>query len=222
MMRRIFLLGAASGLVAPALAAPALAQRAALLWFDPTQLPSYSGRLERWIASPSGEVERGLFREGTQFVFPASEADALAAGIERGGSICVWGIRARSAPVVLMLAWARTDTDPATFVERPAWFLEIRPGRELLTIGGRIQAALLTPQGEPMGVILADGSGSIRMPTAAHRRLGDALRPGETILAEGLGARRGNLVAVDAVRVGRDAASLRPIPEGNAPVGSRP
>jgi len=215
-MRRIFLMAFLT-----ALAAPALAQRSALLWFDPTQLPSYCGRLERWIASPSGEVERGVMREGTQFVFPASEADALAAGIERGGSICVWGIRSRSAPVVLMLAWARTDSDPATFVERPAWFIDIKPGREPLTVSGRIQAPLLTPQGEPMGVILADGGGSIRMPTTAYRRLAAMLRPGENVVAEGLGARHGDRVAVDAVRIGRDTASLQALPEVSPPANTR-
>lgn len=210
MTRRLFLVGALAALVHPA-----AAQRAAL-WFDPTQLPSYSGRLERWIALPSGEVARGLMREGTQFVFPPSEAEALARAIERNASICVWGIRARSAPVVLMLAWARVDTDPASFVERPAWFVEERPGTEPLTIGGRIQAPLLRPTGDPMGVILADGEGSIRLPVDVHRRLGDLLRPGEPILAEGLGARRGDLVAIDAVRIGRDASSLQRLP-GPAP-----
>jgi len=66
------------------LSRPALAQLRAGLWFDPTQLPSYTGRLERWIATPAGTVERGLLREGTQFVFPASEGEALAAAIEHG------------------------------------------------------------------------------------------------------------------------------------------
>ena len=86
-------------LLAPALllAGEARAQRGASLWFDPTQLPSYSGRLDRWIATPAGAVDRGLLREGTQFVFAPSEAEGLMTAIEPGAPISVWGIRARNA-----------------------------------------------------------------------------------------------------------------------------
>lgn len=207
--RRILLAG---GIAASTLPAPGWARDPRGLWFDPTQLPSYSGRLERWISNPAGEVDRGLFREGTQFVFPPTEADALMAAIERGGSIAVWGIRARTAPVVTMLAWAKADSDPASFVERPAWFASLRPGTERLTLSGRVQAPLLTPQGESMGVILAEG-GSIRLSVAQHKALGGRIAPGETIAAEGLGTRRGELAAIDAQRLGKDENSLEGLPE---------
>lgn len=182
------------------------------LWFDPTQLPSYSGRLERWISNPAGEVDRGLFREGTQFVFPPAEAEALMAAFERGSSMAVWGIRARTAPVVTMLAWAKSDSDPASFVERPAWYASTSPGTEHIVLSGRIQAPLLTPQGEKMGVILAE-RGSIRLSLDQHKALGDRLAVGETVAAEGLGTRRGDLVAIDAQRLGKDPNSLEGLPE---------
>jgi len=208
--RRHILAGAALGWASASIAAHARDPRR--LWFDPTQLPSYSGRLDRWISNPAGEVDRGLFREGTQFVFPPSEADALMTAIERGGSIAVWGIRARSAPVVTMLAWATADTDPASFVERPAWFASTRPGAEQLTLAGRIQAPLLTPQGDNMGVILAEG-GAIRLSVEQHKALSDKLGVGDTVAAEGLGTRRGNLAAIDAQRLGKDQNSLEGLPE---------
>ena len=194
------------------LAMPAVARVPAGLWFDPTQLPSYSGRLDRWIVAPSGSIDRGLFREGTQFVFPTSEAEALVAAIEPGAPICVWGIRARNAAVVLMLAWAKTESEPASFVERPAWFVASQPGLERFQLAGRVMASLLTPQGEGMGVILAEG-GAIRLSVEMHRRLGDALKVGETFAAEGLGTRRGDLAALDAERVGKEAGSLQPLPQ---------
>ncbi len=197
---------------AAAMLRPAGAQPAPGLWFDPTQLPSYSGRLERWIATPAGDVDRGLLREGTQFVFQTQEAAAMAAAIAPGGTVCVWGIRARSAPVVLTLAWARGDTEPASFVERPSWFVRFIAGRETLLLAGRILAPLFTPQGEGMGVILTGDAGAIRLPVATHARLADALRPGEMVAAEGLGTRREGLLAIDAARLGHDAASLQPVP----------
>jgi hypothetical protein len=192
------------------LAAPAAAQPAHSPWFDPTQLPSYSGRLERWIANPAGAVDRGLFREGTQFVFASSEAEALMLAIEPGAPVCVWGIRARNAAVVLMLAWGKTDSEPASFVERPAWFVAHETGREALRLSGRILCPLLTPRGEGMGVILAEG-GAIRLSVEAHRALGDMLKAGENIAAEGLGTRRGGLVALDARAIGKEPGSLQPV-----------
>lgn len=201
--------------LAPALllANRASAQHGASLWFDPTQLPSYSGRLERWIATPAGVVDRGLLREGTQFVFAPSEAESLMAAIEPGAPISVWGIRARNAPVVLMLAWGRSDSEPLGFVERPVWFVAHEPGREPLQLTGRILCPLFTPRGEGMGVVLAEG-GAIRLPVAAHRALRDMLKPGEPLAAEGLGTRRAGLVALDAVAIGRTMDSLQPVPRG--------
>lgn len=213
MTRRNLLLAGPALALASLLRMPAAAARDPRgLWFDPMQLPSYSGRLDRWISTPAGEVDRGLFREGTQFVFPPTEADALMAAFTRGSSIAVWGIRARSAPVVTMLAWGRSDSDTASFVERPAWFTDARPGSQRLTLSGRIQAPLLTPQGESMGVILAEG-GSIRLTVAQHKALGGLLAVGESVVAEGLGTRRGELAAIDAQRLGKDQNSLEGLVE---------
>jgi len=49
-----------AGMVLARTDAPALARPPRGLWFDPTQLPSYSGRLDRWIANPAGEGGQGL------------------------------------------------------------------------------------------------------------------------------------------------------------------
>ncbi|WP_424810419.1 hypothetical protein [Roseococcus sp. YIM B11640] len=210
--RRMVLGGAAAGLIAYSAPAPAADHGGLTLWFDPTQLPSYSGRLDRWVANPAGEIDRGIFREGTQFLFPSAEAEALMAATERGGPLAVWGIRARTAPVVMMLAWARTDSDAANFVERPAWFANMASGRDELTLTGRILAPMLNPQGEPMGVILAEG-GAIRLTTAMHKQLASRLGNGETISAQGPGTQRGEFAAIDARRIGRDPSSLEGLPE---------
>ena len=216
MMRRHLLLSAAG---AALLARPALARSPRGLWFDPTQLPSYSGRLERWLMNPAGEIDRALLREGVQVIFPPSEAEALVAAIQPDANFTAYGIRSRNAPVVTMLAWARNDTDTASFVASPAWFASESRGREELTIQGRIQAPLLTPQGEGMGVILEDGN-LIRLPVAAHDALEDRLKPGEVVAAAGLGSRRGPRMALDAVRIGRTPERLEPVPV--PPAGRRP
>lgn len=202
------------GVVAAALcfATPAQAPRARGLWFDPTQLPSYTGRLERWVMSPSGETDRGLFREGAQFVFPPADADDLTAGIEPGGALTIWGIRARSAPVITMLAWAKSDTDPANFVARPAWFASTARGTQRLSVAGQVTGPLLSPQGDAMGVLLDTGD-SLRLAPGVHAAMGDRLAPGKPVAAEGLGTRRGTVTAIDATRIGPDADRLEPVPE---------
>ncbi len=209
MLRRSFLLAGFAALAA----SPAIARSPRGLWFDPTQLPSYTGRLERWLMDPAGEVTRALLREGTQIIFPASEAEALMGAIQQDHTLTAYGVRARTAPVVIMLAWARNDREPANFVANPSWFASDRRGSEELSVQGRIRAPLLSPQGEPMGVITEEGH-IVRLPVGMNDRI-DWLRPGEAVAAAGLGTRRGETVALDAVRLGREPDKLEPLPEEN-------
>lgn len=219
-MRRRAVLGGAAALPVspsfvlaqtPAGPSPAPSQRD--LWFDPTQLPSYSGRVASWLMNPAGQVDRALLREGTQIIFPASEADALQEAIPAGGHITVWGIRARNAPVVMMLAWAKAESEPVSMVAQPAWFANTRRGGQRHRVEGKIEAPLLNPQGEPMGVLLEDQR-LIRLPRASHQALGDALRVGAMISAEGPGTRRGDAISIDAEAIGANAAGMQPIPAG--------
>jgi hypothetical protein len=181
------------------------------VWFDPTQLPSYTGRVERFIGNPAGEVDRLLFREGTQIVIPPAEAEAIREAVQEGDGMTVWGIRARAAPVVVMLAWARPGSEEANFVAQPSWFAPLRRGTARLRVAGVVERALLTPQGEGMGVLLANGD-VIRLSPASHATLADRLATGAAIMAEGLGSMRGARRAIDAERLGPSEADLAPVP----------
>lgn len=192
-------------------ARPARAQATRGLWFDPTQLPSYSGRLERWVLNPAGETDRGLFREGAQFIFPPADADDLMAAVQPGAAVTVWGIRARAAPVITMLAWAKSDAEPANFVASPAWFASRTRGTQRLSVAGAVAGALLSPQGEPMGVFFANGD-SLRLDPAVHALLADRLKVGEAVAAEGLGTRARDVTAIDAARIGAAADALAALP----------
>lgn len=213
--RRHLLLGA---LATPVVA---VAQGTRGVWFDPTQLPSYTGRLDRMLVNPAGETDRLLFREGAQVVMPPSEAQDLGEAVRPGDSLIVWGIRARSAPVITMLAWARAEGERPRFVSQPSWYAPTRRGSQRLQIAGVVDRALLTPQGEGMGVLLASGD-VIRLAPASHAALGDALKDGATIAAEGLGHRHGERISIDAERTGTEAAALRPVPEPPPPAGAVP
>ena len=185
------------------------------LWFDPTQLPSYTGRVERFINNPAGETDRLLFREGTQIVLPPTEAEAIRDAVRQGDALTVWGIRARAAPVVVMLAWARAASEGANFVAQPSWFAPTRRGTARLHLAGMVERALLTPQGEGMGVLLTNGD-VLRLSPGIHARLGDALAPGAAIAAEGLGTQTGQRIAIDAESLGHTADTTAPLPLGVA------
>src|SRR5690349_18182921 len=77
-------------------------------WFDPTQLPSFTGTVERYLPNPRGETDALIFREGPQIVFPPDIADAVKQAAPPGRPLVAWGIRARNAPVITMLAFAPT------------------------------------------------------------------------------------------------------------------
>jgi hypothetical protein len=212
MRRRSLLLG---GMVAaPALlpARPLHASDARRVWFDPAQLPSYSGRLERWLINPAGEIDRALLREGTQIIFPASESDDLMAAIRPGDNLITWGVRARNAPVVTMLAWGRTDSEPANFVRQPSWFAPTRQGGSPQSVSGRVAQPLLTPQGEAIGVILDNGA-VIRLPADVHATLGDKVANGASVAAEGPGSEAHGLKALDARRLGPSPDKLEALPQ---------
>lgn len=215
MRRRALALGAA---LAAQLAAPALLPRGAFardarrVWFDPAQLPSYSGRLERWLINPAGETDRALLREGAQIIFPAAEAEELMAAVKPGEGLITWGVRARSAPVITMLAWARNENEPANFVRQPSWFAPTRQGGEPRAVSGRVAQPLLTPQGESIGVILESGA-VVRLAAETHAALAARLLPGSSLAAEGPGSTARGLVALDALRLGPTPEQLEPIPQ---------
>src|SRR3954447_2388587 len=78
MRRRAALLALASPLRARAQGAPPPAARPrGEFWFDPTQLPSFTGTVERYLPNPRGETDALIFREGPQIVFPPDIADAV-------------------------------------------------------------------------------------------------------------------------------------------------
>lgn len=209
-------------LVALALAAPALAQeraappRAAVadFWFDPTQLPSFTGTVERYLVNPRGETDALLFREGPQVVFPPDVAEAVRQVAPPGRPIIVWGIRARHAPVITMLAFAPSNEVTPGVVDRVYWRSAGRAAAdqaERLAVSGTIKAPYYAPQGEVAGVVLEDGT-VVTIPPGTAEPLGALLRPGARIAAEGRGVVMEGARALAAERIGESAEQLRPMP----------
>ncbi|MFC0386289.1 hypothetical protein [Muricoccus vinaceus] len=183
------------------------------LWFDPTQLPSFTGVVDRYLINPDGKTDRLLFREGPQVIFPETVGSEIMEAVPSGRSIVVYGIRARRAPVITLLAWAKDGSSPAHFVDRPTWtFPDFHAAGEAMEVSGTVRAPLLTPQGDSIGAILDDGV-VIRVPPGVAAALGDRLAVGRTVAAAGRGAAvadRGR--ALDAERIGEAPDKLEALP----------
>lgn len=209
--------------VAAAAVAPAAGQeragaptprRAADLWFDPTQLPSFTGTVERYLPNPRGETDGLIFREGAQIVFPPDLADSVRRSVPVGRSIIVWGIRARTAPVITMLAFAPNVESTPAVVDRFYWRLsgrQLAERREAMQASGVVKQAYYAPQGEVAGAILEDGT-VVLLPQGASEGFRDLLRPGQKIAAEGQGHAGEDGRALLAERLGDAPGNLRPVP----------
>jgi hypothetical protein len=189
-------------------------ERGGELWFDPTQLPSFTGTVERYLLNPRGETDALIFREGPQVVFPPDIATAVRQAAPPGRPIIVWGIRARTAPVITMLAFAPSSDATPTVVERLYWRLSGRQGMDRagpVAIAGTVKQPYYAPQGDIAGAILEDGS-VVLLPQGAVEAFRDLLKPGAKLAAEGMGQAGEAGRAVLAARLGEAPEALRPVP----------
>lgn len=184
-----------------------------LLWFDPTQLPSFTGTVDRFLPTPDGKVDRLVFKEGPQIVFPPDAYDALREVASKGQPLVVWGIRARNAAVITMLAYGAPERDP-TVLDRFYWRPETarQQGRREMMLIGKVWQPYLSPQGHPAGAILENGD-VIRVDPSAAGHFKDRLAEGARIVAAGTGVETPLGKAIDADRIGEAVDKLEPVPE---------
>lgn len=199
-------------------AAPAARQRAEF-WFDPTQLPGFTGTVERYLPNPQGQVDALMFREGPQVVFPPDLAPAIQKVAPVGRPILVWGIRARTAPVITMLAFAPDAETAPVVVERFYWQLSGRradAGAVPLEMAGTVRQPYYTPQGEIAGAILDTGNVVI-LPDRAAAAFAPLLQPGQRLVAVGKGQDGPAGRALLAEQLGPELGALRPVPSAEPP-----
>jgi hypothetical protein len=196
-------------------------RRSSDLWFDPTQLPSFTGTVERYLLNPRGETDALLFREGPQVVFPPDVAEAVRQAAPAGRPIIVWGIRARHAPVITMLAFAPNGEATPAVVERFYWRLSGRQLREpavRLQVSGTVRQPYYSPQGEVAGAILEDGT-VVLLPQGAAEGFRDLLKQGARLTAEGPGQEGEAGRALLADRLGENSGAMRPVPPAASAAG---
>jgi hypothetical protein len=184
---------------------------AAEFWFDPTQLPSFTGTVERYLTNPQGGTDGLLFREGPQVIFPPDVAAAVRRVAPVGEQIVVWGIRARAAPVITMLAFAPAADAPPTLVDRFYWRVDRRPPPpHELEVSGTVRAPFYESQGQVAGAILEDGT-VVMLPPNAVERFKELLKPSASLAASGSGSEGPDGKALLASRIGEKPESLRQV-----------
>ncbi len=213
-MRAILTLALCGAVLLPPAAAqvPSSPPSRAHFWFDPTQLPTFTGTVDRYLVNPAGETDALLFREGPQVVFPPDMAEAVRRAAPAGQSLIVWGIRARQAPVITLLAFAASpDAEPA-MVDRFYWRLGGRPSDQAaqLAVSGTVRAPYFAPQGQVVGAVLEDGT-VVLLPPGAAEPFRTLLRAGARLAAEGPGFAGEAGRALAAERLGESADTLRPV-----------
>jgi hypothetical protein len=184
---------------------------AAEFWFDPTQLPSFTGTVERYLTNPQGGTDSLLFREGPQVIFPPDVAAAVRRVAPVGEQIVVWGIRARAVPVITMLAFAPAADAPPTLVDRFYWHVDRQPPPpHELEVSGTVRAPFYESQGQVAGAILEDGT-VVMLPPNAVERFRELLKPGASLAASGSGSEGPDGKALLASRIGEKPESLRQV-----------
>jgi hypothetical protein len=147
--------------------------------------------VERFLVNPRGEVDALLFRESPQVSFPPDAADELRRIAVPGRSLIIWGVRARSAPVITMLAFAPNADSTPVVLERIYWRRPgpwVTEGTKRILITGVVRSPYYAPQGEVIGVILEDGAVVLLRRDAITADLARRLfRPGTRLEAEGTG-----------------------------------
>ena len=214
MRRRAAFLAAAALAPAAALAQVGASPTKGEFWFDPTQLPSFTGTVERYLPNPRGETDALIFREGPQIVFPPDIAAAVRQAAPSGKALVAWGIRARVAPVITMLAFAPSAEAAPTVLDRFYWRLGGRQPLEQaahLADAGTVKQPYYTPQGEVAGAVLEDGS-VIVLPQGAVEAVRDLLKPGARLAAEGIGSESEAGRALLASALGEAPDALKPLP----------
>jgi len=211
----VYALLALAFVLAGSIASGAEKSKTDLLWFDPTQLPSFTGTVDRFLPTPDGKVDRLVFKEGPQIVFPPDAYEALREVAAKGQPLVVWGIRARNAAVITMLAYGIPEHEP-TVLDRFYWRPEParKQGRREMMLTGKVWKSYLSPQGQAAGAILENGD-VIRVEPPAGDQFKDRLAEGARIVAAGTGVETPLGKAIDASRIGETVDKLEALPEAH-------
>ena len=190
-----------------------------------TATPVVTGRIQRWLVNPNGEVDGLLLADGTQVGFPPHLSADVQAALKVGDSVEVSGWRAPNAPVV-RAAGLKATASGRSVADKPPVDGEMRAPRAprdpgaltAMNASGRVARILYTGRGDANGVLLDSGA-IVRFPPHVGTAYASAIQPGSVLEARGWGTRGANGSALEATALGSSTETMRDLFAGP---GARP
>ena len=190
-----------------------------------TATPVVTGRIQRWLVNPNGEVDGLLLADGTQVGFPPHLSADVQAALKVGDSVEASGWRAPNAPVVRAAALKATGSGRSVADKPPVdgAMRAPRAAREpgaltAMNASGRVARILYTGRGDANGVLLDSGT-IVRFPPHVGAAYASAIQPGSVLEARGWGTRGANGNALEATAMGSSTETMRELFAGP---GARP
>ncbi|WP_076998194.1 hypothetical protein [Variovorax sp. KK3] len=175
--------------------------------------PVITGRIQRWLLNPNGEVDGLLLADGTQVAFPPHLSASVLQVLKPGDSVQVNGWRAANVPVVRAETLTATASNRSVIDQPPAIGTRPPPPRDpraltAMSASGRVERVLYTDRGDANGVVLDSGT-IVRFPPHVGMQLASTLQPGSTLHAKGWGSRGAQGSALEATALGATADGMR-------------
>jgi hypothetical protein len=158
------------------------------VWFDPKQLPTFTGTIDRFLIDAGGRTDGVLLKEGPQIILAVELGERLRTALHEGDRVTVYGIRARNAPVITALA-VQLPGAASSIVLHPGLDQlraapPVRPGATTLSASGKIKTVLRGIDGSPNGAVLEDGT-IVHVPSGMAS--GSLLEEGKAVTVQGVG-----------------------------------
>ena len=194
-----------------------------------------TGRIQRWLVNPNGDVDGVLLNDGTQVGFPPHLSTAVTTAFKVGDNVQVDGWRAPNVPVVRAASLSMPGGGRRVVDTPPTAGAQPRAPREpgaltAMNASGRVDRLLYTDRGDVRGVLLDSGT-IVRFPPHVGASYAATLTPGAAVEARGWGTRGASGNAIEATAMGTSQANMRelfagpgsepPPPGGPAPIAGQ-
>jgi hypothetical protein len=150
--------------------------------YDPSQLPTYTGRVRQFTLSPRGDIDGLILNDGTEVKTPPPLSTSIAYSVKPGDSVNIHGLHAAALP--LIQAVALTDqANGRTIIDNSP---PPRPRPQGPGPSGTPGVAN-RPVAPLPGLVEVRGRVRMPLPPPAAVTFAGLLQPGQTLVAEGVG-----------------------------------
>lgn len=177
---------------------------------DAAPTSSVTGRIERWLLNPNGDVDGLLLADGTQVSFPPHLSAAVLQLLKPGDAVVVSGWRAPNLPL-MHAASLTASAGGRSVVDQPP-MPGMQPPRDpgsltAMSASGRVVRVLYTDRGDANGALLDDGQIVRFRPQPAGSSA--PLQVGDSLSARGWGTRNAQGSAFEATALGSSPDKLQ-------------